>query len=117
MGYSLQKDEIYTFHHLIVPHRDCKEKGLGEGYLISNGSILCEKSSHPYLHLIEAKDYDIFIAITSEMVDMNVKGYLDVKNLRYIDDCLTVFEREHSSDRGKKGKLLIKDRYLMRNKF
>ena len=107
-GYSLQKNDIYTFHHLIIPNR---ENGKAER---SNGAILCGKTSHPYLHLIESKDYELFCYITSEMIDMNIKGYLDIQNLRYIDDCLTYFEREHCSDRGKKGKLLIKPEYTRR---
>ena len=117
MGYSLQKNDIYTFHHLIVPHRKCKEQGLGEGYLEWNGAILCGKTSHPYLHLIEAKDYEMFLAISSEMIDENIKGYLDIQNIRYIDDCLKSFEREHCSDRGNKGKPLIKEEYLRRTRF
>ena len=39
--------------------------------------------------------------------------WLTDKNLRRIRDILECFEREHSSDRGKKGKLLIKDDYLL----
>jgi len=111
MGYSLQKDDIYTFHHLIVPN--CKN-GPYERW---NGAILCGKSSHPYLHTIEKIDYDRFAAITSEMIDMNLKGYLDTDNIRYIDDILTSFEREYSNARTKKGKALIKEVYLRRVKL
>lgn len=50
------------------------------------------------------------------MIDQNIKGRLDAENLRRIDDLLTYFEREHSSDRGKKGKLLIKEDYTIRTK-
>lgn len=116
MGYSQQSGDLITFHHLIIPHRHCKEQGLGEGYLRWNGAILYT-TPHEYLHLIEAKDYELFMAITSELIDENVKGFIDVENLRYIDDCLNYFEKEHCSDRGKKGKLLIKEQYLHRNKF
>ena len=56
----------------------------------------------------------MFLAITSEMIDENVKGYLDRENLLRIRDILEQFEREHCSDRGKKGNLLIKDSYLRR---
>lgn len=111
MGYSLQKGDIYTFHHLIVPNRE------GGKIIRQNGAILCGKTSHPYLHLIEAKDYDMFCYITSEMIDINIKGYIDIQNLRYIDDCLTDFEREHCSDRSRKGKLILKEEYTRRNKF
>lgn len=111
MGYSLQKNDIYTYHHLIIPAR------LGGKETRNNGAILCGKTSHPYLHLIEAKDYELFCYITSEMIDENIKGYLDIQNLRYIDDCLTYFEREHCSDRGKKGKTLIKPEYTIRTRW
>ena len=76
-----------------------------------------QKTSHDYLHLIESKDYDIFLAITNEMIEENTKGYLDITNLRYINDCLSLFEREHCSDRSKKGKLLIKEDYTRRIKI
>lgn len=111
MGYSLQRGDVYTFHHLIIPNRN------GGPYARWNGAILCGKTSHPYLHLIEAKDYDMFCSITSEMIDMNIKGYLDIKNLRNIDDVLTQFEREYSETRTRKGKVLIKEEYIRRIKL
>lgn len=114
MSYTVGKKSSLSFHHLIVPRRNCKECGLGEGYLFWNGAILRQDTSHDYLHLIESKDYDIFLAITSEMIDENIKGYLDIDNLRRINNLLKVFEREHCHDRCKKGKLLIKDSYLRR---
>lgn len=108
MGYSLQKGDIYTFHHLIVPNRE------GGKYEKWNGAILCGKTSHPYLHLIENVDYDMFCYLSSEMIDMNIKGYLDIENIRNINDLLKQFEREHCSDRTRKGKLLIKEEYTRR---
>ena len=111
MGYSLQKGDIYTFHHLIVPNR------LGGNLTRDNGAVLCGETSHPYLHLIENIDYDMFCYITSEMIDENVKGYLDTHNIRRIHEVLNQFEREHCSDRSKKGKLLIKYRYYQRKNF
>ena len=117
MGYDITNKSNLSFHHLIVPHRNCKALGLGEGYLKWNGSILNQNTSHDYLHLIEAKDLDMFMAITSEMIDQNIKGRLDIENLRRIRDILECFEKEHSSDRSKKGRLLIKDDYVRRRKF
>ena len=114
MGYKVQRKSELSFHHLIVPRRECKQKGLGEGYLWWNGAILNQSTSHDYLHLIESKDYDMFLAITSEMIDENIKGRLDRENLLKIRDVLEQFEKEHCSDRSKKGNLLIKDSYLKR---
>ena len=108
LGYSLQKNDIHTFHHLIIPNRNNGPRTRW------NGSILCGKTSHPYLHLIEAKDFDMFCYITSEMIDMNVKGYLDIDNLKRINNILKQFEKEHENDRSKKGKILIKEEYKRR---
>ena len=108
MGYRLQKGDIYTFHHLIVPAR------YGGKIERSNGAILCGKSSHPYLHLIESKDYELFMAITYEMVKENQQGYIGQDNIHFIHDCLKYFEREYVGKRNKKGKLLIKEEYRRR---
>lgn len=116
MGYDVKRKESLSFHHLIVPHRYCKQQGLGEGYLMWNGAILVQDTSHDYLHTIETIDYDVFCDLTSEMIDMNIKGYLDKDNLRYIKDILLSFEREHDHDRNKKGRLLIKREYT-HNRF
>ena len=116
MGYDIKRKESLSFHHLIVARRYCKEQGLGEGYLMWNGAILVQDTSHDYLHTIETIDYDVFCDLTSEMIDMNIKGYLDKDNLRYIKDILLSFEREHDHDRNKKGKLLIKREYT-HNRF
>ena len=116
MGYSVKRKESLSFHHLIVPRRYCKQQGLGEGYYKWNGAILRQDTSHDYLHIIETIDYDVFCDLTSEMIDMNIKGRLDIENLRYIKDILLSFEREHDHDRGKKGRLLVKREYT-RNRF
>lgn len=116
MGYDIKRRESLSFHHLIVAHRYCKEQGLGEGYVMWNGAILVQDTSHDYLHTIETIDYDVFCALTSEMIDMNIKGYLDKDNLQQIKDILLYFERKHDRDRNKKGKLLIKKEYT-HNRF
>lgn len=108
MGYSLQKNDIYTFHHLIIPKRD------GGEYEEWNGVILCGLTSHPYLHLIESKDHTLFHYITLEMIDMKYKGYLDIVNLKRINEILKEFENEYSDKRTRKGKLLIKEEYKKR---
>ena len=114
MGYSLQENkETYTFHHLIVPRRNCASEGLGDGYQRWNGAIIF-RNPHDYLHIVERYDYDRFLALTSEMIDENVKGYIDPVNLRHIDDILSGFEREYSGCRTKKGRPLIKEEYTRR---
>lgn len=116
MGYSINKNSVLSFHHTIISHSKCLQDGIGHGYWRWNGSILVQDTSHDYLHIIERVDNDLFLDITSELIDMNTKGKLDVTNLRYIHDMLTCFEREHSGDRTKKGKILIKEKYTRRVK-
>lgn len=111
MGFSLQRGDVYTFHHLIIPARK------GGAYVDWNGAILCGKTSHEYLHCIENIDLDAFNCITNEMVDMKIKGYLDTYNLRQIGELLSQFESEYNYLRTKKGKRLIKEEYTRRNKF
>lgn len=114
MGYEFNKNNQLSFHHLIVPRRLCESKGLGDGYVEWNGAILRQDTSHDYLHIIERYDLDMFNAITTEMIEENIKGYLDIENLKYIDDVLNCFEREYCSQRTKKGQLLIKEEYTRR---
>lgn len=108
MGYSLQKNDRYTFHHLIVPVRN---GGPTERW---NGAILCGNTSHPYLHIVEGRDLDLYKYITNEMIDMNIKGYLDIQNIIRIDEALCSFEREYSGAKTRKGKILIKEEYTKR---
>lgn len=112
MGYHVNRKQDLSYHHLIIPRRHCKEAGLGEGYLYWNGAILRQNTSHDYLHIIEKIDPGIFYELTSEMIDENIKGRLDIDNLKRIHDLLLYFEREHDHDTSKKGKLLIKREFV-----
>lgn len=116
MGYDIKQKQDLSFHHLIVARRNCKQFGLGEGYYKWNGAILVQNTSHNYLHLIEKTDPEIFYYLTSEMIDENLKGKLDLQNLRAIRDLLLYFEREHDHKTDKHGKLLIKREYI-HNRF
>ena len=112
LGYKVNRKQDLSFHHLIIQRRHCKEAGLGEGYLYWNGAILRQNTSHDYAHVIEKIDPDIFYELTSEMIDENIKGRLDIDNLKRIHDLLLYFEREHDHDTSKKGKLLIKREFV-----
>lgn len=112
MGYHVNRKQDLSYHHLIIPRRHCKEAGLGEGYLYWNGAILRQNTSHEYAHVIEKIDPEIFYELTSEMIDENIKGRLDIDNLKRIHDLLLYFEREHDHDTTKKGKLLIKREFV-----
>jgi hypothetical protein len=111
MGFSLQRGDIYTFHHLIVPARK------GGAMAKWNGAVLCGKTSHEYLHRIENINREIFELITNEMVDMKIKQFLDPYNLKQIGDLLSYFENEYSWLKTRNGNDLIKEEYRRRNKF
>ena len=112
MGYGFNNPSELSFHHLIVAHKNCRELGLGDGYLKWNGAILKQKTSHNYLHIIERLDPEIFWLITSEMIDENVKGKIDIDNLKKIRDLLLYFEKEHKTEEDGKGKKLIKREFV-----
>ena len=113
MGYKFDKEKDLSFHHLIVPHRLCGVQHIeNDGYVEWNGAILKQSTSHNYLHVIERYDREMFEAITYEMIQENEKGYLDLKNILYIDDILKCFEKKYNGARTKNGKPLIKEEYI-----
>lgn len=114
MGFLVNQKDQLDFHHLLVAKRYCRILGLGEGYQYENGCILNHNTSHRYLHLIESKDYDKFCYISSEMIDMKIKGKLDIQNLKQIRKILLQFEEENRYLKTKKGKMLIRYEFLRR---
>lgn len=114
MGYDFNKEKDITFHHLIVPKRICIVQNIPElGYLDWNCALL-QKDAHNYAHIVERYDRDMFNALTLQMIDENLKGYLDIKNLQAIDDILNQFEKEYCGARTKHGDPLIKEEYTRR---
>ena len=107
MGYSLQKGDIYTYHHLLIPKRQ------GGPISYENGAVLTG-ISHQYLHVIEATEHRYFAYITSEIQKMKMKGYLDDLNLVEIDNILLDFECKYEEHYTRKGRKLIRPEYLNR---
>lgn len=109
MGYKFNSKEQLSYHHLIIPKR------MGGPESVRNGAILTQSrlvSAHDYLHIIEQVDPELFYLISSELLDENLKGKLDIDNLKEIRKLLLYFEKEHKCDTTKKGKLLIKERFI-----
>lgn len=109
MGYSLNKNENYNYHH-IEPRR------LGGEITRENGAILVERS-HQFIHTIETRDECMYQAIQAELLAINRKGYVDPYNVRIIHELLREFEEEHKNDLTRKGKPLIKEKFYDRKKF
>lgn len=115
MGFSVQRRSDFSFHHMLVPKCQCKRQHIPcDGYLKWNGAILNGKTGHPYLHVIGEYDDDLFRYITAELHDENVKGYVDVRNLREIRKMLEDFEDRYRGFRNKNGNRVVKDTYLIR---
>jgi len=112
MGYLFNDIRELSFHHLIIPKKECR--GIrNNGFIETNGAIL-QNSGHEYLHRIGNYDKDRFDAISFEMIDENLKGHLDMENLKIIDDILRSFEREYLGKTTKNGNEIIKEEYLNR---
>ncbi len=115
MGYDINNVESLSFHHLIVPHKAFVEMGENQGgYEEWNGVLLVRNTSHDYLHIIEKYEFNIFLDITSEMIDQIIKKKLDPQNIRYIDMLLKDFEKEWEGEIGYNGKPLIKEEFTKR---
>lgn len=108
MGYTFANQNTLSYHHLIIPAR------LNGPMTVENGAVLNRNTAHDYIHRIEHVDPEIFGLITSEMIDENIKGRLDIENLKKIRDLLLNFEKEHCSDTMSSGKPLIKEEYVKR---
>ena len=114
MGYDVNRCESLSFHHLIVPHKDCSELGIQGGYEEWNGALLVRDTAHDYLHIIEKYDFNIFLDITSEMICQNIKGRLDPNNIKLINMLLNDFEKEWDGEVGYNGKPLIREEFRKR---
>jgi hypothetical protein len=111
MGYTFNKTNELSFHHLVVPKRDCRKQGLGKGFYIWNGAILKQETSHDYLHLIERIDRKYFLQITNYMIEENKNGQLDLDTLKRIREILLTFEEEYKNETDREGRALIKKPY------
>ena len=106
MNYKLVRNDM-TAHHII---KKCDGGKLEIPNLCPLRSV-----SHQYLHLIECKDIDTYIAINKIFKYVNKQGYEPTKEQReIIEYLLQEFEKVHRHDKGSKGKLLIQRKYLDR---
>ena len=106
LNYKLVKDKV-TYHHIIKRESNGKRT-------IENGAVLMPVA-HQYLHLIESKDIETYIGIKKIFEYINQQQYEPTQEQREIlEYMLRQFEYEHRFDKGSKGKILIKHKYLER---
>lgn len=74
--------------------------------------------AHQYLHLIECKDLETYIAINEIFKLINKQGHEPTKEQReVIEYLLREFEKIHRWDKNSKGKLLLQRKYIERCSF
>ena len=106
LNYKLIRKDV-TFHHII-------KKCDGGKRIIENGALLIPLS-HQYLHLIEFKDFETYIALNKIFKIVNNQKFEPSKDQREIlEYLLQDFEYHHRNDKNNKGKLLIKEEYKQR---
>lgn len=109
MNYKLVKKDL-TFHHIVKSEH-------GGLKTIDNGALLMPVG-HQYLHLIEYKDIDTYIAINKIFKFINEQHYEPTLEQReIIEYLLRQFEYKHKEDKTSKGKQLIKYKYLERSLY
>lgn len=109
MNYRLVKKDV-TFHHIQKREHGGKKD-------ITNGALLMPVA-HQYLHLIECKDIDTYIALNKVFRFINQQEAEPTYEQReLIEYLLREFESLHRWDKSSKGKLLIQYKYLEREKI
>ena len=105
MGFN--SNDRYSFHHLT-------KKSDGGERIISNGAILHQNSSHPYLHTIEYYDLDKYIFINNILREVNNQKYMPTKEqLKQIRYVLLEFQNEYDGKVSSRGKPIIKKEYRL----
>ncbi len=106
MNYRIVRRDM-TAHHIIK-----KEDG---GRLVYENIALLMPVAHQYLHLIECKDIETYLAINKIFSLVNKQGYEPTREQReIIEYLLNEFEKVHRKDKNSKGKKLIQYKHLQR---
>lgn len=107
LNYKLVKKDV-TLHHII--------KRENNGLLEISNLALIMPSGHQYLHIIECKDLNTYIAINKILKLINNQEAEPTRDQReIIEYLLQEFEYKHKEDKNSKGKLLIKREYTERS--
>ena len=107
LNYKIVRKADMTFHHIIKREHGGKD-------VIENGALLLPVPHH-YLHVIEFRDIETYIAINKIFEIVNKQRYEPTSEQReIIEFLLQQFEGKHKNDTSSKGKKLIKYEYLQR---
>lgn len=109
LNYKIIHKSDMTFHHILKREHGGKE-------VVENGALLMPvASAHQYLHLIECKENDTYVALNKLFKMINQQQHEPTFEQRqFIEYLLKEFESTHKWDKKAKGKLLIQRKYLDR---
>lgn len=106
LNYKITRRNL-TAHHII-------KREHGGRLEMSNIAILMDVS-HQYLHLIEHKDHETYVALNKIFKMINEQCCEPTESQReIIEYLLRQFEANHKWDKGSKGKLILQKKYLNR---
>lgn len=106
LNFPIIRPKELQFHHI-------KKKANGGKMEFSNGAILTP-TAHRFLHIIEKYDIEIYNAITKMF-----KIYVMQKNAPTSEQRIIVYKllkefyKRHENTKTKKGKLILKERYII----
>lgn len=105
MGYHLERNNPYTYHHIVKRCHGGEETK-------ENGAILT-RIAHEYLHIVESRELQLYVELNKVLKEINEQHYRPTeKQLLAIDYMLSMFEKEYEYDKTSKGKILIKKKYV-----
>ena len=108
MGYTFRTIDDLSFHHI-------EKKSDGGLKTIDNGALLTKDLAHPYLHLIEDREFDMYVYINNILREINSQhSQPTYAQLKAVREVLLEFERRHYHDRNSHGEYLIKQKYIDR---
>ncbi len=107
MGYIILEGDQLSFHHIIPTSS-------GGPDTAANCSPLSMNISHPYIHVVERYDIQLFRDISYELMRIKERGYVDIDGLLAIDQMLTYFEGRFDGQYNQKNNLIIRPEFKIR---
>ena len=107
MGYTFDSKLDLSYHHI-------KTRQSGGKTTYDNGAILNRATSHNYIHIIEAFEYDLFLEITQVLRDEHQAKAITKEHLQAIRDVLEYFEIKYQNQSTSRGLPIVKEEFIRR---
>lgn len=106
MGYTFDSKKELSYHHIKTKQQKGKTT-------YENGAILNRITSHNYIHVIEAYEYELFEEISEELKREHKDG-ITKEHLQTIRQILEYFECKYKDTQTKNGVLIVKEDFVRR---